>query len=117
MTRGELCALWTARRDLFGRIGAYVEGARIIDEFLADVERVEKDERDVVVGLSEAAALSGYSVEHLGRMVRHGQLTNHGRKGAPRVRVGDLPPRKVATVRSRSYDVNADARTLRNGRQ
>jgi hypothetical protein len=117
MTRDELRALWAAKRELFGRIRAYVEGSRIIDEFLADMARVERDEQGTLVSLSDAAALSGYSVEHMGRLVRRGDLRNYGRKGAPRVRVGDLPPRKVAAIRPRSYDVNADARTLKNGRQ
>jgi hypothetical protein len=117
MTRDELRALWSARRELLGRIRAYVEGARIIDEFLSDITRIEHDERETLVTLKAAAGLCGYSTEHLGRLVRKGHLRNYGRKGAPRVRVGELPSRKVAAIRSRSYDVNADARTLKNGRQ
>jgi hypothetical protein len=34
--------------------------------------------------LVEAAALSGYSADHLGHLIRHGQLRNCGRKNAPR---------------------------------
>ncbi len=43
--------------------------------------------------LVEAAALSGYSADHLGHLVRHGQLRNVGRKNAPRIRRADLPIR------------------------
>jgi len=43
------------------------------------------------VTLEEAAILSGYSADHLGRMIRQGQLENVGRKHAPRIRRGDLP--------------------------
>jgi len=41
--------------------------------------------------LQEAAQISGYSADHLGRLVRSGRLPNHGRKHAPRVRRADLP--------------------------
>ena len=41
--------------------------------------------------LTEAAALSGYSADHLGWLVKKGKLPNHGRKNAPRIRRADLP--------------------------
>ena len=41
--------------------------------------------------LTEAAALSGYSADHLGWLVKKGKLRNYGRKNAPRLRRGDLP--------------------------
>jgi hypothetical protein len=46
---------------------------------------------DETLTLVEAAALSGYSADHLGHLIRHGQLRNCGRKNAPRVRRADLP--------------------------
>jgi len=117
MTRTELISLWEARRELFQRLRARVEGARIIEEFIADITSVDDDERNTLVGLQQAAVHSGYSVEHLGRLVRQGRLTNHGRKGSPRLRIGDLPARKVDVRRASSYNVDTDARMLRNGRQ
>lgn len=117
MTRTELVALWSARRDLFQRLKAYVEGARIIEEFITDIALVDDDEKNALVGLREAAAVSGYSVEHLGRLIRQGRLINHGRKGSPRLRVGELPVRRFDVRRASSYNVDTDARTLRNGRQ
>jgi hypothetical protein len=42
------------------------------------------------MSLTEAAERTGYSAEHIGRLVRRGRLPNAGRKNAPRVRLGDL---------------------------
>jgi hypothetical protein len=41
--------------------------------------------------LTEAAHRSGYSREHLGRLVATGTIPNAGRPNAPRIRVADLP--------------------------
>ena len=56
--------------------------------------------------LAEAERESGYSRQHLARMVRHGALTNIGRPRSPRVRRGDLPrkPRRLALRRQETAD-------------
>ena len=41
--------------------------------------------------LAEAAEETGFSVDHLGRLLREGKILNAGRKGAPRIRRTDLP--------------------------
>lgn len=41
--------------------------------------------------LTEAAAATGYSADHLGRLVRDGRLPNAGRPNAPKIRAKDLP--------------------------
>jgi len=118
MTREELFERWHARRETFVRAGAFVDGTKIVDEFLHDLDRVEEVRCQVNLTLREAAAECGYSVEHLARLIRQGRLPNAGRRHAPRLRRSDLPTRrKFARTRTRSYDVNADARTLKNGRQ
>lgn len=117
MTRAELEARWSAQREAFRCSGALVDGARVIDLFLNDLANVNQSEADELLTLRAAASWCGYSVEHLARLIRQGRLPNAGRKGAPRIRMRDLPSRKVARTRTRSYDVNADARTLKNGRQ
>ena len=116
MTRGELTARWMGLRESFQNSKALVNGARLVELFLADLAQLTQAEAEATLSLGEASQRSGYSVEHLGRLVRKGTISNAGRKGAPRIRVSDLP-RKFARSRSRSYDVDADARTLRNGRQ
>ncbi len=44
-----------------------------------------------VLTLTEAAATSGYSADHLGHLVREGKIPNAGRPGAPRIALRDLP--------------------------
>lgn len=73
---------------------------------------VRADER---LTLDEAALRSGYSADHLARLIRDGRLPNAGRHGAPRVRAGDLPvraPRAVVADRPAAYDPIADARAI-----
>lgn len=43
------------------------------------------------VSLREAAAIGGYSLDHLQRLVASGAIENVGRKGKPRIRRGDIP--------------------------
>ena len=69
--------------------------------------------------LVEAAAESGLSADHLGRLLRTGTIPNAGRKGAPRIRRADLPrsPRRLlASEEGGSYDPITDARALRSRR-
>ena len=56
----------------------------------------EQDERPV--DLQEAATLSGYSGDHLGRLVREGKIPNAGRQGAPRIALRDVPIKPRASV-------------------
>lgn len=57
------------------------------------LEEVLSREREAPLTLPEAAAESGYSADHLGRLVRQGKIPNAGRPGAPRIARGDLPIR------------------------
>ena len=54
--------------------------------------------------LLDSALESGYSSDHLGRMIREGKIPNAGRRGAPRIARQDLPGKRVATE-SASRDV------------
>lgn len=54
------------------------------------------ESEDALLSLESAARESGYSSDHLGRLVKSGQLMNYGRKHAPRVRRGDLPRKPPA---------------------
>ena len=60
---------------------------------IADWEAMTAAEAEQEYTLTDAAALCGYSADHLGKLVRAGTLTNYGRTGSPRVRRGDLPKR------------------------
>jgi hypothetical protein len=56
---------------------------------------------DVLLTIGEAAALSGYSQDHLRKLLRTGRVKNSGRKGKPLIRAADLP-RKPGTLRAKA---------------
>ncbi len=57
------------------------------------LEKALREGADAPLTLTEASDLSGYSTDHLGRLVREGRIANAGRPGAPRIARGDLPVR------------------------
>ena len=90
---------WCRLRDQFARIPAQLDGVAVCDAVLADLEHLARADADEVLTLDEAAARSGYSPSHLGRLVRQGTIPNAGRAHAPRIRARDLPPRKPGGLR------------------
>lgn len=114
MTPTEFLVKWTTEADAMQRRGVMVNGAGLLAEVLADFKTVQATQTEAVLSLPEAASRSGYSVEHLGRLIRESRLPNAGRRGAPRIRVTDLPRKPPALVpaRPKTYDPLADARTL-----
>jgi hypothetical protein len=63
---------------------AFSEAAKELEEALAKSQAEE-------LTLEEAAAESGYSADHLGRLLADGTIPNAGRKHAPRILRRDLP--------------------------
>jgi hypothetical protein len=117
----DLRAKWRARRDEFARFRASVDGATLCDELLAELESAIQARGDTTLTLSDASSVSGYTVDHLARLIRQGRIPNGGRPGAPRIRVRDLPVRPDrseddATSSTRRYDPRTDARSLSNRR-
>lgn len=98
----ELAAQWRSKASVFRAHEqasvaiAYELCARGLDEALTSIEVAP-------LSLSEAAELSGYSQDHLGRLIRDDKIPNAGRKGAPRIARRDLPmkPGVVATQASK----------------
>jgi len=72
------------------------------------------------LSIAQASEESGYTCEHLRRMLREKPVLNAGRKGRPLVRRRDLP-RKAAIKLVHSarftYDVDADAQSSLVSRQ
>lgn len=99
MTRDELLARWQARRADWKRFGVQVEGAVLADEVLADLALLEQSEGNEILSLAAASSESGYSRDHLARLIRQGTIPNAGRPNAPRVRRRDLP-RKATGLQS-----------------
>lgn len=120
----DLRTKWRARRDEFARFRATVDGATLCDELLAELESAIQARNDEILTLSEASTVSGYTVDHLARLIRQGRIPNGGRRGAPRIRVRDIPvrPRRIAQPaddalsNARRYDPRTDARALSNRR-
>jgi hypothetical protein len=72
------------------RLGADAQ-ARIL-EFCADeLTTAFHGAGEELLGLRRAAHESGYSADHLGRMIREGRIPNSGRKAKPMIRRKDLP--------------------------
>ncbi|HKG95620.1 MAG TPA: hypothetical protein VKA84_27165 [Gemmatimonadaceae bacterium] len=89
--------------------------ARALEWAASLMECAIREGADERLSLSEAALRSGYSAEHLARLIREGRLPNAGRRGSPRLRAGDLSVRlhrAVASARPRAYDPLADARAI-----
>ena len=115
MRREELQQRWLMRREEFARVGAHVDGAKVIVEFLADLATEDREEADQLLTLTRAAQLSGYSAEHLARCIRTGKILNAGGKNRPRIRRADLPkkPKKSLELGAeKAYNVDADARSI-----
>ena len=92
-----LPATWRRRAKALRRYGVETPATaleRCADEL--DATLVERDE--TTYSLVEASRESGYSADHLGRLVRDGKIPNAGRPGAPRIARRHLP-RKAAAPR------------------
>ena len=120
----ELHVKWKTRRDEFARFRASVDAATLCDELLADLENAVQVRDGEILTLREASTVSGYTVDHLARLIRQGRIPNGGRRGAPRIRVGDIPVRPGHVACSKDdaisvttpYDPRTDARSLANRR-
>ena len=102
-------------RAEYARVSASVDGAKIMDLVLREIEQAETTEATQPLGLSDASRESGYSTAHLSRLLRSGTLPNAGRKGKPLIRIGDLPKRPGTTLTTtgpKRYDPDTDARNL-----
>ena len=115
MSIDELRARWRGVRDMYEELGP--EGhSRLVEAFLRDIEQLAASEQDKILTLTEAAEYSGYSVEHVGRLIRDGKIPNAGRRHAPRVRAADLPRRsprqRLAREGEDTYNPVTDAWSL-----
>jgi hypothetical protein len=91
MTPQEFVAKWSAEAEALRRRAALVDGAALLAEVLADFQAVTGDDGDETLNLQQASRESGFSADHLGRLLRDGKLPNAGRANAPRIRRRHLP--------------------------
>lgn len=101
MTRREFEAKWQEEEERFRRRHAQVDGAALVEELLSDFHAVIVEGGEELLNLQQASRESGYSPDHLGRLVRSGRISNAGRRCAPRIRRRDLPRKAGALQRRR----------------
>jgi len=112
MTLAELRNTWSQRRDEWRRLGVRVDGVRIAEEILSELESLDASGEQLLT-LVEAAAESGYAADTLGRLVREGRVPNAGRPNAPKIRRRDIPKKPGAFPNVASSDiVSADRRRI-----
>jgi hypothetical protein len=98
-TLNKLIDDWRAEAAVCRRRGSPI-AADALESCAADlVARLREMELESIT-LEEAAAESGYSYSALQKKVASGDLTNVGKRGAPRVRRGELPKKANPTRRS-----------------
>jgi hypothetical protein len=112
-----LCAIRSKADELRAEFGDEAR-ARAIEWAACQFEQALHDRTDERLTLAQASLRSGYSQDHLARLIREGRIPNAGRRGSPRIRAGDLPVRPaspheiVVSDHSRVYDPGADARAI-----
>lgn len=86
----ELVERWRARSENLESWGAS-DAAKAFGVAADELERAIMTQAAATVNLTEASRESGYSADHLGRLVREGRIPNAGRKNAPQIRLQHLP--------------------------
>jgi hypothetical protein len=97
------------------RLNIQVNAAALVDEMVSSIREIRAAYLDKPLSLIEASERSGYSPDHIGRLVRDGRIPNVGRPNAPKVRARDLPAKpkkKLAPSQALAYNPDADARSL-----
>lgn len=90
LTPTDLPELWRALAVQQRSLGAEAQARTL--EFCADqLTATVLHMADELLSLHSAAQESGYSVDHLGRLLREGKIPNSGRKAKPLIRRRDLP--------------------------
>lgn len=115
MKRDEILERWESRQREWDALHVQVDGAAVARQVIEDLEALLSDGADEALTLTQASEISGYSTEHLSRLIRAGTVANAGRKGAPRIKRKDLPmrPTAIASGNALAYDAVTDARRLR----
>ena len=90
LSAADLLVEWRLEADRMATRG-FVEPAQVIRSMADQLSAVLGHEGSAILTLRQASAESGYSADHLRRMVSAGDVENAGRRGAPRIRRSDLP--------------------------
>ena len=95
---GALPAQWRQRAEGLRRYS--VPAANAYEDAASELDAALQMLGEETLTLTQAAAACGYSADHIGSLVRKGQIPNAGRPNAPRVCRTDLPT-KASTAPGR----------------
>lgn len=111
----ELTTAWREQAKELERYQAHAQAATL-QLCAAQLDETARRIDDGVFSLADASRRSGYSVDHLSKLVATNRIPNAGRKGKPLIRAGDLPKKASRRMRDAmpTYDPAADARSLRS---
>lgn len=109
MTPRELPTAWRTEAGTLEKYGD-TRGARLLRDVADVLEASLRSVEDEPLDLSTAARESGYSADRLRHLVSSGEIPNAGKKGAPRIRRGDLP--RKARASAVGFDASAVALSL-----
>ena len=82
--------IWRRQAEALRRYGGETP-AVALESCAAELEDTLRERDETTLSLTQAARESGYSADHLGRLVREGKIPNAGRPGAPRIARRHLP--------------------------
>jgi len=85
------------------------QGAVVCELHARELEEGWGEWQDEPMQLDRVAEESGYSPDHLGRLVRDGRIPNAGQPNSPRIRRRDLP-RKPGHLDGHCHTVPVDCR-------
>ena len=91
----KLPAAWRSRAKALRRYGSEPP-AIALERCAEELDATIRDRDETTLSLVEAARESGYSRDHLGRLVRDGKIPNAGRPNAPRIARRHLPRKAPA---------------------
>lgn len=111
-----LPAQWRELGEQLASVGAMADPKKLLELCAQQLESGLRAAENDVLTLRDAARESGFSADYLGDLVQDGKIPNAGKKGAPRIRRGDLP-RKPGNRTASAYDPTADAMQLLGGRR
>lgn len=97
MVSADLSTVLTTWRDRIAALRAMqlVREATLLEQVIADVEAAARQaDADITLTPAQAATLSGYSTDHVRRMLATGRWPNVGSRHHPRIRRSDLPRKR-----------------------
>ena len=89
--------LWRDDAETLRRRGVAAH-ATLLESCADELESALQQKHDELLNLTQASRVSGYSREHLGRLLKEERIPNAGQPGAPKIRRGSLPT-KPASLR------------------